>query len=59
MDNFFDRIGKKNNRVLMNYNNMCPSSRNPMDKIFKKDEKVVADFVTEIVKKKKERSQMC
>ena len=37
----------------MNYNNMCPSSRNPMDKIFKKDEKVVADFVTEIVKKKK------
>ena len=42
----------------MNYNNMCPSSRNPMDKIFKKDEKVVADFVSEIVSKK-ERSQMC
>ena len=29
-----------------------------MDKIFKKDEKVVADFVSEIVSKK-ERSQMC
>ena len=41
----------------MNYNNMCPSSRNPMDKIFKKDEKVVVDFVSEIVKKK--CSQMC
>ena len=42
----------------MNYNNMCPSSRNPMDKIFKKDEKVVPDVVSEIVNKK-ERSQMC
>ena len=36
----------------MNHNNMCPSSRNPMHKIFKKDEKVVVDFVSEIVKKK-------
>ena len=35
----------------MNHNNMCPSSRNPMHKIFKKDEKVVVDFVSEIVKK--------
>ena len=42
----------------MNYTNMCPSSRNPMHKIFKKDGKLVVDFVSEIVKKK-ERSQMC
>ena len=32
----------------MNYN-MCPSSRNPMHKILKKDEKVVVDFVSEVV----------
>ena len=35
----------------MNYNNRCPSSRNPIHKILKKDEKVVVDFVSEIVKK--------
>ena len=44
-------VSEKNNRVLMNYNNMCPSSRNPIHKILKKDEKVVVDFVSEIVKK--------
>ena len=35
----------------MNYNNMFHSSRNPRHKILKEDEKVVVDFLSDIVEK--------